>query len=205
MFFVLTKPRWNFLAEMQNVTFGENPTQHITQRTPSLLWSMVVAASCYRDVSHHQGLGHLSGKKGKWMLQNTEKSERKTCCPLQESWNWDGSSCFSTTTTRNTQPSTLEWLRNKKMNVLEWPSQNPDINPIKNLWHDLKIAAHQCSPLNLTEFEPFCTEEWANFAQTRCAKMVETYPNRLTAVIAVTGASTRFLLRGVGTYPTKIF
>ena len=33
----LTKPRWNFLAEMQNVTFGANPTQHITLRTPSLL------------------------------------------------------------------------------------------------------------------------------------------------------------------------
>ena len=33
----LTKPRWNFLAEMQNVTFGANPTQHITQRTPSIL------------------------------------------------------------------------------------------------------------------------------------------------------------------------
>ena len=26
--------------------------------------------------------------KGKWMKQNTEKSERKTCCPLQESKNW---------------------------------------------------------------------------------------------------------------------
>ena len=25
------KPRWNFLAKMQNVTFGANPTQHITQ------------------------------------------------------------------------------------------------------------------------------------------------------------------------------
>ena len=33
----LMKPRWNFLTKMQNLTFGENPTQHITQRTPPLL------------------------------------------------------------------------------------------------------------------------------------------------------------------------
>ena len=61
----LTKPRWNFLAEMQNVTFGTNPTQHITQRTPFPMWSMVVAASYYGDVSYQQGLGHLSGLEGK--------------------------------------------------------------------------------------------------------------------------------------------
>ena len=57
----LMKPRWKFLAKMQNVTFGTNPTQHITRRTPSILWSMVVAASCNGDVSHQQRLGHLSG------------------------------------------------------------------------------------------------------------------------------------------------
>ena len=33
----LTKPKWNFLASMLNATFCANPTQHITQSTPSLL------------------------------------------------------------------------------------------------------------------------------------------------------------------------
>ena len=78
------------------------------------------------------------------------------------------------------------------MNVLEWPNQSSDLIPMENLWHDLKIAVHQRSPHNLTELEQFCTEQWANIAQSRCAKLVATYPNRLTSVIAVNGASTKY-------------
>ena len=65
---------------------------------------------------------------------------------------------------KHTAEATLEWLRNKKRNVLEWPSQIPDLNLIENLWHDLKIAVHQRSPHNLTELDQFCVEEWANIA-----------------------------------------
>ena len=51
---------------------------------------------------------------------------------------------------KHTAKATLEGLRNKKINVLEWPSQNFDLNLIKNLSHDLKIVVHQRSPRNLT-------------------------------------------------------
>ena len=53
----------------------------------------------------------------------------------------------------HTAKTTQEWLQDKFLNVLEWPSQSPDLNTIKHLWRDLKRAVQQRSPSNLTELE----------------------------------------------------
>ena len=57
--------------------------------------------------------------------------------------------------------STKKWLEDKKVKVLPWPSQSPDLNIIENLWVDLKRAVHDRGPRNLQELERVCPEEWS--------------------------------------------
>ena len=54
-----------------------------------------------------------------------------------------------------------EWLRDESLNVLERPSQSPDLN--EYLLKDMIIAVLQHSPSNLTGLERICREEWKKF------------------------------------------
>ncbi len=76
--------------------------------------------------------------------------------------------------------------------VLEWPSQSPDLNPIENIWRELKVRVAQRQPQNITALEEICMEEWAKIPATVCENLVKTYRKRLTSVIANKGYITKY-------------
>ena len=93
-----------------------------------------------------------------------------------------------------------EWLWNKSLNVLEWPSQSPDLNPIEHFWRDLKIAVQRRFPSNLIELKRICREEWDNLTKYRCAKVVASYPRGFETIIAAKGASEKNSVQGLKTF-----
>lgn len=58
--------------------------------------------------------------------------------------------------------ATLEWLKNRRVNVLERWGQSPDLNTIENPWQYLKTAVQRCCSTNLEDLCEFCQEEWGN-------------------------------------------
>ncbi len=92
---------------------------------------------------------------------------------------------------KHTARATNEWLRKKHFKVLEWPSQSPDLNPIENLWRELKLRVAQ-RPQNLKDLEKTCMEEWAKIPAAVCANLVKNYRKRLTSVIVNQDICTKY-------------
>uniref|UniRef100_A0A3P9LCQ4 Transposase Tc1-like domain-containing protein n=1 Tax=Oryzias latipes TaxID=8090 RepID=A0A3P9LCQ4_ORYLA len=88
--------------------------------------------------------------------------------------------------------STMSFMQTNKYNVLEWPSQSPDLNISENLWCDLKRAVHALKPSNLTELEKFCKEKWSKIPSTRIQAVIGSYKKQLEAVISAKGGSTKY-------------
>lgn len=79
------------------------------------------------------------------------------------------------------------YLQKSKVKVIDWPAQSPDLNPIENLWGELKQRVHARKPSNLKELEDYAKEEWASIPKERCFKLVQNYPKRLQEVIKQKG------------------
>ncbi len=52
---------------------------------------------------------------------------------------------------KHTAKLTKQWLKEKRVNILAWPSQSPDLKPIEKWWNDFKTA-----PSILTDLVKFC-------------------------------------------------
>ncbi len=93
---------------------------------------------------------------------------------------------------KHTAKATKEWLKKKHIKVQEWPSRSPDLNPIENLWRELKVRVAKHQPRNLNDLERICKEEWDKIPPEMCANLVANNKKRLTSVIANKGFATKY-------------
>ena len=49
---------------------------------------------------------------------------------------------------KHTSKSTQKWLKTKCWRVLKSPAMSPDLNPVEQLWRDLKTAVGRIHPSN---------------------------------------------------------
>jgi len=93
---------------------------------------------------------------------------------------------------KHTSRKAKRWFRKNRIKVMTWPSQSPDLNPIENLWNDVKKAVKNTKPSNLNELEQVVKDCWANIPEARCRSLVDSMPRRCAAVIKSKGFPTKY-------------
>jgi hypothetical protein len=75
---------------------------------------------------------------------------------------------------------------------MKWPANSPDLNPIENVWRLLKYRAGKRFPKTKKEVRCYIEEEWEKMTVEDFQKYVRSMPQRIKAVIAAEGGSTRW-------------
>ena len=73
--------------------------------------------------------------------------------------------------------SVLKYLKEEKIEVMDWPAQSPDLNPIENLWHIVKIRVMAKNPSNIDILWKYIQEEWKEISLEKCSKLVRSCIN----------------------------
>ncbi|CAJ0940801.1 unnamed protein product [Ranitomeya imitator] len=86
--------------------------------------------------------------------------------------------------------ATQEFIKAKKWNIIEWPSQSPDLNPIERAFHLLKTKL-QTESTNKQQLKTTAVMAWQSIKKEETQRLVMSMSSRLQAVIANKGFSTK--------------
>ena len=85
-----------------------------------------------------------------------------------------------------------DWLKQKTIQTLPWPSFSPDLNPIENLRDELERRVKKHQPKNLQQLELQLTQEWNNIELSVLETLVDSVPSRLYECAKMKGYPTKY-------------
>lgn len=86
-----------------------------------------------------------------------------------------------------------KWFQDNHIPLLEWPGNNPDLNPMENLWSRLKRLVRQKQPSNKTQLIEAIIQSWFHIITAAELKnLVHSMGRRCEAVIKAKGYPTKY-------------
>ena len=85
-----------------------------------------------------------------------------------------------------------DWFKNRRVNVIEWPSQSPDLNPIEHLWEHVARRLEGKKAKNADEKFAQLQLEWNQISMSTIDALIDSMPRRCKAVIDANGFATKY-------------
>jgi len=95
---------------------------------------------------------------------------------------------------KHTSNVVKKYITNKKLVILKWPSQSPDMNPIEHAWKGLKteIFGRSQRASTLDEVFDIAKEEWSKLPVEYFQNLIESMPRRVQALYKARGRHTKY-------------
>jgi transposase len=93
---------------------------------------------------------------------------------------------------KHTSQHVKKFFEEKKIEILPWPSQSPDLNPIEHVWAQMKLQLGGCHFRTKDELKEKLLSIWNEITPAYCEKLISTMPKRVNAVLRAKGSATKF-------------
>lgn len=90
--------------------------------------------------------------------------------------------------------STMTWLQNHNVNILEWPSRSPDLNPIENVWGWMVRDVYKDSKQynSLQSLKQAIHKSWNSLPAELLKIFTKSMPSRVFECIQARGGMTKY-------------
>lgn len=88
---------------------------------------------------------------------------------------------------KHTSHLAMGFLRERVPEVMDWPSNSPDLNPIENMWGIIKRNVEKRMPKNIGELEQYMIEEWNEIPMSTLKNLTMSMKRRCELVLEANG------------------
>ena len=89
--------------------------------------------------------------------------------------------------------STKKWHQDRGVKLFEgWPGNSPDLNPIENLWSQMKNLQRHERATSIAGLKRIAKKVWDNITPEYLQSLYESMPRRMQAVVDAQGGHTKY-------------
>ena len=94
---------------------------------------------------------------------------------------------------KHTSNYAKDWMESNKINWWKTPAESPDMNPIENLWHEMKeFVRREVKPTTKDELVDGLNNFWRTVDATKCNKYINHFKKVMPKVVELNGSATGY-------------